>query len=48
MSQSICLVAKYVFNAENKNSPDSWEEMITETDLSVTFLNSANLVPTAQ
>lgn len=41
-------IAKYLFNAENKNSTHSWKEMITETNLSVTFLNSANSVPTAQ
>lgn len=44
MSQSICLVANYVFSAENKKFTHSWEEMITETDMPVKFLNCANMV----
>lgn len=44
MSHSICLVANNVFSAENKNFTHSWEEMITEADISVKFLNSANMV----
>lgn len=44
MSQSICLVANYVFSTENKNFTHSWEEMITEAGISVKFLNSANMV----
>lgn len=45
MRQSMGWVAKYVSNAENKNSSHSWEEMRTETDLSVTFWNAAHLMP---
>ena len=44
MRQNMGWVAKYVSNAENKNSSHSWEEMRTENDLSVTFWNSANLM----
>ena len=32
----------------SQNSPPSWKEIITEMDWSVIFLNSANLVSTAQ
>ena len=42
MSQSICLVAKHVFDAENKNSTLSWEGMITETNLSMNFCKFGN------
>lgn len=44
MSQSICLVANYVFSAENKIFYTFLGRMITEADISVKFLNSANMV----